>query len=70
MLSCEIHFYKNIIFTSTEDCWAIAPDFQEQFERIIYFISNKTIQTQMTVWGFQKQLLAAIHSICSETIHR
>ena len=57
---------QKIISTFAEDCWATASKFQQHYERIACFISNKSIQSQLTVWDFWKQLLAAIHSIDSE----
>ena len=61
---------QNIIFAFVEDYWATVSDNQQHFERIASFISKKLVQSQLIVWGFQNQLLATIHSICSENVYR
>ena len=58
---------QNIIFAFVEDYWATVSDNQQHFERIASFISKKLVQSQF--WGFQNQLLATIHSICSENVY-
>ena len=58
--------FSEHIFTFAEDCWATASDSQQYFESIACCIKNKSIQSQLTVWRFQKPLFAEIQSIFSE----
>ena len=60
---------QNIFLTFVEDCWATTSNFQHYFERTICFISNKSIQSLLTICVFQKQLLPAIDSIFSENVN-
>ena len=52
-----VKFLKYIIFIFAEDFWATTSYFQQRFERIVSFISNKSIQSQLTFCGFKKQYL-------------
>ena len=42
---------------------------QKTVGQLLLISSNKSIQSQLTVWDFQKQLLAAIHSILCNKVH-
>ena len=61
--------FSEHIFTFAEDCWATASDSQQYFESIACCIKNKSIQSQLTVWHFQKPLFAEIQSIFSEDVY-
>ena len=61
--------FSEHIFTFAEDCWATASDSQQYFESIACCIKNKSIQSQLTVWRFQKPLFAEIQSIFSEDVY-